>query len=135
MMGRVRSPAAALQPASSIAPLGEVVGAADAIPALGFARAGPVPSTASRQAPPARASRSHTSNDLARDASYRPACGHLSANQTRPSRIQRLVAQARGSLQPYPPFSSRPPSPGGQPTQRHFRQPRTSSPGGSAKSG
>ncbi|KAG8695921.1 hypothetical protein FRC08_007466 [Ceratobasidium sp. 394] len=70
MMGRVRSPAAALQPASSIAHLGEVVGAADAIPALGFARAGPVPSTASRQAPPARASRSHTSNDLARDASY-----------------------------------------------------------------
>ncbi|KAG9096059.1 hypothetical protein FRC06_009104 [Ceratobasidium sp. 370] len=70
MMSRVLSPAAALQPASSIAHLSEVIGAADAIPALGFARAGPGPSTASRQAPPALANRSNPSNVFARDASH-----------------------------------------------------------------
>ncbi|KAG8747062.1 hypothetical protein FRC10_002478 [Ceratobasidium sp. 414] len=70
MMSRVLTPAGALQPASSIVHLSEVIGAADAIPAFAFARTGPVPSTAGQQAPPALASRSNTSNVLARDVSY-----------------------------------------------------------------
>ncbi|KAG8679142.1 hypothetical protein FRC09_019222, partial [Ceratobasidium sp. 395] len=55
---------------SSIAHLGQVVGAADAIPAVGFARAGPGPSTASRQMPTSLNTRSNNAYGSAHQSSY-----------------------------------------------------------------
>ncbi|QRV87286.1 IBR domain protein [Ceratobasidium sp. AG-Ba] len=125
MIGRVLSPASTLQQTTTIAQIGSVLGASDAIPALGFARAGPGPSIASRSAQPALASRSNTAHGFTPESSRfthtqnAPPPPPPSNNQ--PS--QAFTAAMRNAEVRYNPMAS-----------RHGHPQRASNPGGTLPS-